>query len=152
MSAALLEVLREETVGIDAFLALLAQEEQTLLAGQFDALPALTERKSQLLEQIAVLDQRRETVQQGLGFAAGHAGATAVAAAAGGAVQQAWQELLQCAEQASTHNRRNGATVYTHLDFTQQALNVLRAGGQPFYGPDGSRQTGTGTGTHLASG
>lgn len=152
MSADLLRLLREETAAIEAFLAVLAQEEGSLLAGQFDELPALTGRKSELLTQIAALDQQRESMQQAQGLPSGRAGADAAAAAGGEAVQQAWQALLERAEQASLHNRRNGTTVYTHLDFTQQALGVLKASGQPFYGPDGSRRAGTGAGNRLAQG
>ena len=63
-----------------------------------------------------------------------------------------WASLLELADQAKAGNRRNGAMVYTHLDFTQKALHFLQASAQLFYGPDGNRRTTTGGGTRLALG
>lgn len=137
---------------IEEFVELLAQEEQIMTTGRFGELPALTGKKSLLLDRLAGLDRQRESTQVALGFAPGRAGAQAAAAAGDESVKQAWAALLSLAEKASERNYRNGAKVYTHLDFTQKALGFLQGSDRPFYGPDGAQTKTTGSGTRLASG
>ena len=120
--------------------------------GRFAELPLLTERKTGLLDRMAALDQAREAAQVARGFEPGRAGADAAAAADGEASLAAWTALVELAEQARAHNRRNGSMVYSQLDFTQNALHYLQASAQPFYGPDGIRKPASGMGTRLAVG
>ena len=87
-----------------------------------------------------------------MGFEPGRAGADAAATAAGTTAQEAWAALLQLAERAKAGNRRNGAMVHGHLDFTRNALHYLQAAALPFYGPDGIRKAVGGMGTRLALG
>jgi len=149
---ALLKHLRAESAAIEDFIALLGQEEQAMVGGHFSELPALTHRKAQLQERMGELDQQREALQKTLGFPAGRAGADAAAASQGVETQAAWSHLLALAGQAQAGNRHNASIVFTHLDFTQNALRFLRASGQLFYGPDGARRSQAGTGTRLALG
>jgi flagella synthesis protein FlgN len=149
---ALLKQLRSEGAAIEAFIALLGEEEQAMVGGRFAELPALTTRKAQLQERMADFDRQRETLQQALGFKPGRAGADAAAASQGGETQAAWAHLLALAGQAQAGNRHNASIVFTHLDFTQNALRFLRASGQLFYGPDGARRTPAGSGNRLAMG
>jgi flagella synthesis protein FlgN len=151
MSSALGELLDREHAATVLFLELLTQEAQAMTEGRFTELPDLAERKSQLAEQITAITRRREALQQALGHGPGRRGADAAAAAGNAELEAAWQALLARAEEARALNHRNGVMVHTHLDFTRQTLNFLKAGGQPLYGPDGTHQTG-GKGNRLAVG
>lgn len=148
----LLKQLRAESAAIEQFIAVLGQEEQAMVSGRFSELPAITSRKAEMQERVSELDRQRESLQQALGFAAGRAGADAAAASQGEEVQAAWAHLLALAGQAQAGNRHNASIVFTHLDFTQNALRFLRASGQLFYGPDGARRAAAGAGTRLALG
>ncbi|CAN7581878.1 flagella synthesis protein FlgN [Variovorax paradoxus] len=147
----LLHLLAEKTC-IEEFLSVLEQEAEAMKNGLFAELPSLTGRKAGLLDRMAALDQARESAQVARGFEPGRAGADAAAAADGEASLAAWTALVELAQQAKASNRRNGAMVYSQLDFTQNALHYLQAGAQPFYGPDGIRKAASAAGTRLAVG
>lgn len=149
---ALLKQLRAESAAIEQFIAVLGQEEQAMVGGRFADLPAITSRKAEMQKRVAELDHQREALQQALGFPAGRAGADAAAASQGDEVHAAWAHLLALAGQAEAGNRHNASIVFTHLDFTQNALRFLRASGQLFYGPDGARRAAAGAGNRLAMG
>lgn len=152
MSSLLLNHLTREHAAIEAFLELLDQEAEAMTHGGFTDLSVLAERKSQLADQIAFFDRQREIEQVALGYAADRNGADAVAAAGGEALQNAWRELRERAAQARERNHRNGVMIHTHLDFTRQSIGFLQASGQPLYGPDGTHNTGAGSGNSLALG
>jgi flagella synthesis protein FlgN len=152
VSQTLLNHLTRECVAVGDFLELLDQEANAMTQGNFPSLPALTERKALLADQIALFSRQRETEQVRLGFAADRRGTDAAAAAGGEAVQEAWRELRERAAQAHEHNYRNGVMIHTHLDFTRQAINFLHAGGQSLYGPKGTHHMGASNGNSLAHG
>ncbi|CAN7564503.1 flagellar protein FlgN [Variovorax paradoxus] len=147
----LLHLLAEKTC-VEEFLSVLEQEAEAMKNGLFAELPSLSGRKAGLLDRMAALDQARESAQVARGFEPGRAGADAAAAADGEASLAAWTALVELAQQAKASNRRNGAMVYSQLDFTQNALHYLQAGAQPFYGPDGIRKAASAAGTRLAVG
>lgn len=152
MSAGLYQHLMREHEAVQAFIEVLDQEAEAMRTGAFGALPALAQRKAELVEQIAQLDAEREQAQARLGYPADRPGADALAAAAGAAAQEAWEQLCELALQAHERNHRNGVMVHTNLDFTRQAIGFLKAGAKPLYGPDGTHRTGRGAGKHLAAG
>ncbi|MEJ7687457.1 MAG: flagellar protein FlgN [Variovorax sp.] len=141
-----------EKACVEDFVSALDREAAAMRDGLFAELGPLTETKAALLDRMASLDHAREAAQVARGFEPGRAGAAAAAAADGEASSAAWAALLDAAERARTDNRRNGAMVFSHLDFTQDALHYLQAGAKPFYGPDGICKAGGGTGTKLAVG
>lgn len=151
MSKALIDLLSREHAAIGVFLELLDQEARAMADGAFAELPGLAERKARMAGQIAHIGSRRDAQQQALGYGPGRRGADAAAAAGDPALQTTWRELLARAAQARDLNHRNGVMVHTHLDFTRQTLNFLKAGGLPLYGPDGTHQSG-GNGNRLAVG
>lgn len=151
MNSRLLDHLTQEHAAIGEFLELLDEEAQAMTDGDFANMPGLAERKSQLADQIALLDRLREVEQLALGYAANRSGADA-AAAGNNTLQNAWSSLLKRATQAHARNHRNGVMIHTHLDFIRQAISFLQASGQPLYGPDGTQKTGTGSGNRLALG
>lgn len=134
---------------LEAFVAVLEAEDEALSQGRLQELPALTGRKNAALAELAQADLAREAAQVALGHAHGRAGAEAAAADAG--LASAWTALLARAERARDLNRRIAAMVYTHLDYTAQALAFLKADRQPLYGRDGVRSALGGGGT-LATG
>lgn len=151
MNSRLLDHLTQEHAAIGEFIELLDAEAQAMTDGDFANMPGLAERKSQLADQIALLDRLREVEQLALGYAANRSGADA-AAVGNNALQKVWSSLLERATQAHERNHRNGVMIHTHLDFTRQAISFLQASGQPLYGPDGTHKTGTGSGNRLALG
>ena len=151
MSKVLVDLLSREHAAIGVFLELLGQEAQAMTDGSFAELPGLAERKARMAEQIAHIGSRRDAQQEALGYGPGRSGADAAAAAGDAVLKSAWRELLARAAEARDLNHRNGVMVHTHLDFTRQTLNFLKAGGQPLYGPDGTHQSG-GSGNRLAVG
>jgi flagella synthesis protein FlgN len=141
-----------EKACVEEFLSVLEQEAEAMKNGLCAELPSLTGRKAGLLDRMAALDQARESAQVARGFEPGRPGADAAAAADGEASLAAWTALVELAQQAKASNRRNGAMVYSQLDFTHNALHYLQAGAQPFYGPDGIRKPASAAGTRLAVG
>lgn len=138
MTAALLSALTAETTAIQAFSALLIEEQQALASGALDTLPELTDRKTRAVAALSVLGRERDAQLQVLGYTPDEAGANAAA----GKDQQlgaAWRALLDAAKEAKQANDTNGMLIRTRLSFTQQALNVLYGPSQsaPLYGPDG---------------
>jgi flagella synthesis protein FlgN len=152
MRVTLLPHLLAEKSCVEEFVDLLGQEERAMQEGLFADLRPLTARKAALLDRMTALDQARESAQVAMGFEPGRAGADAAATAAGTAAQEAWAALLELADKAKAGNRRNGAMVHGHLDFTRNALHYLQAAALPFYGPDGIRKAVGGTGTRRALG
>jgi len=152
MSVQLLAHLSQEYAATGEFIALLELEAKAMTDGDFGALPALAQRKSQLADQIAELNGQRDKEQLAMGYPAGSAGAQACAASGGPALEQAWSDMLARAALAREHNHRNGVMIHTHLDFTRQSISFLQAKGQPLYGADGSHHAGTASGNRLAVG
>lgn len=145
------QLLLDEVASMEAFLIQLDEEKQAMAEARFADLTAIAGRKSRLLDRIADLDHRRESAQADLGLGAGRAG-TQAAAEGDQALQRTWHMLLALAHKVRDSNYRNGAMIYTHLDFTQKALGFLQRVDRPFYGPDGATRTASGAGMRLASG
>lgn len=152
MSSPLVDLLVREHAAIGEFLDLLAQESDAMTLGEFKSLPGLAERKSQLADQIALMGRQREMEQRAMGYPPGRHGCDAAAMAGGEALKTAWSKLLAQAEQAHACNHRNGVMIHTHLDYTRQSINFLKASGQPLYGPDGTHKAGSSSGSRFAVG
>ena len=152
MNSLLLQHLRQEHAALAEFLDLLNREANAMTHGHFTDLPELAERKSELADKISLLGRQRENEQMRLGYKADRGGAEAAAAAGGPTLQNAWIRLRECAAQAHQRNHSNGVMIHTHLDFTRQAISFLKASGKPLYGPDGTHNTGSGSGNSLALG
>lgn len=144
MKTGLLTALASERDAVQTFSAILGEEQEALISGVLEALPALTERKASLTEQLAALGQTRDTRLTEMGYPVGRAGGEA-AAAADADVARAWQALRDIAAQARQTNETNGLLIRSRLEYSRQALNALRAGnGDPLYGPDGRPQSAHG--------
>lgn len=152
MSAPFLAHLLREHAAAGEFIELLEQEAQAMTRGDFGALPALAERKSQLAHQIGTLSGQRDKEQIAMGYPAGRAGAQACVTRCGPALELAWSRLLAQAALAREKNLSNGVMIHTHLDFTRKSISFLQARGQLLYGADGSHHAGSASGNRLAMG
>lgn len=152
MTISLLQRLHVEHGAVAEFLALLDQEADAMAQGRFTDLPQLAQSKAQLADKIAIARRHRENEQMTLGFGADRNGAEAATAAGGPLLQAAWNQLQACAAQAHERNHANGVMIHTHLDFTRQAIDFLKSGGRPLYGPDGAHHSGAASGKRLAVG
>lgn len=152
MTAALLACLNDECIALQSFVDLLENETETLLERiSPTGLPAVTERKNALADELAALSEKRDIELDNAGFGPGHAG-TEAAVAAMPELAEAWSALRELVERARNANERNGMLIHTYLLHTQQSLNALRtATGQRLYGADGRQRSGLG-GKRLGAG
>ncbi|MDE2289970.1 flagella synthesis protein FlgN [Pandoraea sp.] len=150
MKQDLLSAIANEHAAVAVFAAVLDEEQQALVAGSLEPLPALTERKAQLVAELAGHGRDRDRRLHEMGFGAGRAGGEA-AAACDPEIGQAWAELLALAAVAKRNNDINGSLIRTRLNYTQRALAALNVGaGEPLYGPDGRQQATLGGGSVTA--
>ncbi|WYX25025.1 flagellar protein FlgN [Achromobacter xylosoxidans] len=118
--------LRQEDTLITEFSSILEEETKVLVGpGNVDALHDITERKSQVAQQLVDLSQTRDGLLAEIGLPAGHAG-TEQAAVLHPQLSGVWQALLAKSASANEINLRNGALIDVHLRYTQQSLDALR--------------------------
>jgi len=123
---ALLVCLDSEIDEISLFIDLLEKEAVILIESEsLDEIPVLAQRKEASAQQLTKLAAQREQCLRALG-GAGDRSQMEELAASDDALWQAWQTLLDIAEQARGLNLRNGALIDIHLRHTQQALEGLR--------------------------
>lgn len=135
----LLATVNDEHATVEAFASLLAYEEKALTtASPLEALPGIVDRKSELIEKLAHLERRRDTLLASLGLPAGKTGMDR-AAESDARLANGWQLLQQSAERARHANAINGMLIRIRMDYNERTLSVLRAAPQRngFYGPDG---------------
>ena len=138
------DTLRQELAALDQFIALLRQEQAALVSADVDALLALSDSKLKLSDQLNALARERVAMLARAGYAADAAGVAGWLAQQPPAVADAWQRLLQGAQQAQRLNQSNGKLIQTHLQHNQQALSALlgAANRADVYGPDGQSRSG----------
>jgi flagella synthesis protein FlgN len=138
--------LRNELQLINSLLELMQQEQQFLVSADSDGLAALTPQKSSLVQQMAVLADRRHQALGAAGVAAGEAGMEDwLAASHDEAARGLWRELLERTRAAKEINRVNGMLINKQLVNTQVVLNAMRtpagAADAGVYGPGGQTST-----------
>lgn len=150
MSAA--EVLTRLNAEIAAWQTLsdtLTQEEQALVSGDADALPALNTAKLKQLQAVSDHARNRLADLQLAGYSPDRAGMQAWLAKLGQAeLNSRWQQLGDLEQSAQAQNQRVGALIDLRLGATRQALNVLvhaaAGAGGGLYDPDGLAVSGLG--------
>jgi flagellar biosynthesis protein FlgN len=139
MRDALLAAVTEEVAAVQAFEALLAQEEKALIAAQpLNELPGIIESKTALTERIAALEKQRDVHLAALGLPAGGPGMEA-ASDGDAAIAEQWALLRAAARRAKHSNNNNGVLIRTRMEFNRKALLALQVSPAKsgFYGPDG---------------
>jgi len=112
---------------LDALVALMKQEQQSLVALDADELSSLTTQKNALLASLSGLSQQRHAALQAAGCEGSEAGmAPWLAASDDGGVREQWERMLHVAREAKELNRVNGMLISKQLAHNQGVLNALR--------------------------
>lgn len=151
--AALIQTLSNETKAIAAFGRALADERDAIKRQDFQALSDLLGKKMELAQALTRATAAREAQMIALGLRIGEGGLL-VGRQVEPEVIEAWRKVVFFAHKAKDANDLNGAIVNAHLEFTQEAIQVLRQGGMgpnEMYGRDGKSQSASG-GVSLAAG
>ncbi len=131
---------------LDAFIALLESERETLYSGQIDGqrLSEQAQAKQAHIAQLEALEAQRLSAQRKLGYGEGRRGAEIAARDAG--CVDAWLAFLERTLHAKHLNQVNGVLVGSRMAQNQRILDFLNeAAGKTLYGPDGqSRRQGFG--------
>jgi flagella synthesis protein FlgN len=118
----------------------LQTERDCLIRADFAALQELAASKAALVEQMNALAASRALVLTQAGHAASAAGMAAWLEGRGERDGAVWRELLALGAEGQELNRVNGLLIHGHIGRNQQALQVLRGGGQPaVYGRNGQQ-------------
>lgn len=131
---------------LEAFIALLEAERDTLSEGQIDG-PRLAEQAKQKqahIVRLEALETQRLSAQRKLGYGEGARGAETAAIDAD--CLENWLEFRERALHAKQLNQLNGVLVGSRLAQNQRILDFLNSvAGKALYGPDGqSRRQGFG--------
>lgn len=151
--AALIQSLSQEATAIAAFGRALADEREAIKRQDFQALSALLNTKMELAQALTRATAAREAQMIALGLRVGEGGLL-VGRPVDAEAAEAWRKVVFFAHKAKDVNELNGAIVNAHLEFTQEAIQVLRQGGMApndMYGRDGKAQSSAG-GVSLAAG
>jgi flagellar biosynthesis protein FlgN len=127
-AAAFIRNLQLECEALTAFVGLLREEQQALVRGELESLPAFTESKSICLFELTRLGEQRLQCVRQCGLAADRTGMQKLLHEhAGGSPQalSAWHQLLELTHTAQQLNEVNGTLIGTRLSGTQRALSVL---------------------------
>jgi len=141
MKDALLATLIEEYSTVEAFASVLTLESKALTAlSPLEQLPAVVEKKTQLIGVLATLEAARDAQLAKLGFPAGWSGME-LAASTDARIAEQWSLLQKAAERARRANTSNGELIRVRMNYNQRALAALQVNVPPreagFYGPDG---------------
>lgn len=136
-----LKIIIREADLVERFVGLLEREKDLLSGGRTEALAAAVEEKEQLAEKLNALTQQRGHYLVKNGFTADRAGMaswTAVHPQQKEAVT-AWERTLSLTARAKELNRVNGQLIQLHMQYTDQALEILqrKESRLDLYGPDG---------------
>lgn len=112
---------------LDALVALMKQEQQSLVALDADELSTLTTQKNSLLQNLAALSRQRHTALMAAGCEGSEAGMEPWLKTGGNAdIRGQWERMLDVARQAKELNRVNGMLITKQMAHNQGVLNALR--------------------------
>jgi len=148
-AVAMAALLDEEVREVEAFAALLRQEQGLLAtAGSGDTLLPLIERKTNCVVRLKTLSDRREQLLRAAGYGTGRAAMDTWlgALARGDTSHPRWQKLMALAAEARQLNETNGKLIALHWQHNQAALAALMSAANraTTYGPDGQQSSGGG--------
>lgn len=112
---------------LDALVALMKQEQQSLVALDADELSSLTTQKNALLASLSSLSQQRHAALKAAGCEGSEAGMEPwLAVGDTGGAREQWERMLHVAREAKELNRVNGMLISKQLAHNQGVLNALR--------------------------
>jgi flagellar biosynthesis protein FlgN len=135
--------LRAERETFHALCEILQSEQACLVNSDIDGLLQLTSVKSEKVDALVTLAQRRVDHLEAAGLSSGQDGMADWLAACSevqrAELTQLWQELVRFAADARSLNDINGKLITTRLSHNQEAQAALHlsARAQNIYGPDG---------------
>ena len=134
--------LQDELKLINCLIDLMKQEQQCLVAANTDALGALTQRKTDLVEHMATLAAQRHASLKQAGCEASEVGMNAwVQRMNDPAINTSWQHVLEKMRDAKELNRVNGMLINKQMTHNQALIQAMRtpadAADTGFYGPSG---------------
>lgn len=149
--ARLAQLIDTEATLMRRFVALLEREEALLVAGETDALLALTREKSESYHQLQRQHDTRTLLLGREGLENTAASLRALCRAMPETLSR-WDEILSLASEARSRNEINGKLITERMQHNQAALSVLlSAADQPqLYDAEGAARP-TGRGRHLGS-
>lgn len=125
---------------LDSLLSLLTREQAHLVKADIDAIEAIIEEKSLLLQQINIAARSRYEALRVNGFDASEAGMDAwVQRQSKQNISTAWAKFQRGLAQAKEMNRLNGVLVSKNFNRNQELLNHLqgKSADDSVYGRDG---------------
>ncbi|MCC6071303.1 flagella synthesis protein FlgN [Massilia sp. GCM10020059] len=142
-----LDTLHDEQQLVSSLLDLMKQEQQCLIDADIEGLNAITPRKAERMNELAVLANQRHQALAAAGFAAEETGMQDwVAHAANSSASDAWSQLLALTRDAKEVNRVNGMLINKQMTHNQNLINAMRqpanAGDAAVYGPTGQATPG----------
>jgi flagellar biosynthesis protein FlgN len=141
-AAALERTLSAESAAVREFIALLRDEQQSLVRGELEHLPASAEAKANCLFELTRLGEQRLQWLRQHGMPADRRGMESLLdkhAAQSTRITAGWRQLLELAQTAQQINGVNGTLIAVRLNGAQRALNVLFSAANLVgaYAPDG---------------
>lgn len=139
------QLIKMEATQLQAFVDLLAREETLLIAGDSDALLALTKDKTDLYHTLQRLHDARAMLLGRHKLDNTDTAIRTLCAETPDILTQ-WEEVLRLANEARERNQLNGKLILERMQHNQGALNVLLAAADrpQFYGADGHTRTSGG--------
>lgn len=136
--------LEPDTKLLDELLALLTREQSHLVKADVEAIEAILEEKSMLLQRLNLAARARYDALAANGFEASEAGMdTWVQRNAKQSISQLWAKFQKALGEAKEMNRLNGVLISKHFNRNQELLNHLQgnSGKDSVYGRDGQAKS-----------
>lgn len=141
MSAAFVAAMEAERDLVRNFLEILRSEQEMLIKGEAECLPAIAQGKTELAVRLSQLAEQRNQHLLAQGLSPNRKGMEIWLAAYPDAAAAAlvWRELLTLAEAARQQNQANGMAIGIRLSHNRQALELLQSAARSasLYRPDG---------------
>lgn len=138
--------LEQDARFLGELLALMSREQAHLLKADVDAIEAVIEEKSLLLQRLNLAARARYDALSVNGFEASEAGMDAwVQQQAKPSISQAWAKFQKALNEAKEMNRLNGVLIAKHFNRNQELLNHLQGNSSKdsVYGRDGQAKSQT---------
>lgn len=137
---------------VSSLLEVLTREQSSLVMSDIDAIEAVMEEKSVLLQSINLAANSRYAALTASGFAPNESGMTAwLKSQAKASLTDSWERFQKSISQAKEMNRLNGILINKHFNRNQQLLNHLQgsADNGGVYGKNGQAMSQSGSRSSL---